>query len=105
MITIQDVKDYLATLRMDDVAGVAGSTASCPVARAGRWKYGVDFSVTATAHQADAAGIAETPNPPEIAGLIQRVDWYVKDGFSFSWVTRAQVESCIQAMEKEEQHG
>lgn len=44
-ITVKDIKEYLATLQPDDVAGKTGDIQYCLIARALEHKYGKTFYV------------------------------------------------------------
>lgn len=46
IITLDTLKGYLATLGPDEEAGLTGNAFECPVARAGKHQYGVEFVVT-----------------------------------------------------------
>jgi len=71
-ITIQLVREYLATLQPDAEAGLAYSAFECPVARAARLQYGKDFCVAETYYYAEGERAENTP--PEIEELVRAID-------------------------------
>lgn len=74
MISLDDVRAYLETLGPGDTAGEAGNAFECPVARAGKYRYGVRFVVTAEMCYPSGQPLRWYTPSPEIAELIQAVD-------------------------------
>lgn len=92
-ITLQIVRDYLATLGQDEEAGIAGDAYQCPVARAARSVYGVRFVVTRDEYYLQESGEEVTPTTTEIAELITGID--AAKNQLIQPITRAEVEALL----------
>jgi hypothetical protein len=90
-ITMQDVRDYLATLEPDQIAGEVSEANTCPVALAGEWRYKVMWVITESyCYPSDHPGQGYAPDP-EIVQLIKAID---KIRFAGS-VSRSEVEGVL----------
>lgn len=96
-ITLQTVRDYLATLGPDEEAGIALDSFECPVARAARLQYGTDFCVAETYYH--AAGELAEGTPPEIEALVRAIDR--SKNLVEQPITRAEVEALLPKGETE----
>lgn len=92
-LTLQIIREYLATLGPDDSAGIVADAFNCPAARAAEHKYGMPFVVTEW-HYAPRKNVEFTVaiTTPEIVEFIRRIDLA---GNVLEPISRSEVEGAV----------
>lgn len=91
-LTMQLIREYLKTLGPDQEAGLSASAFQCPVARALKHRYGVEFLVCDTYYHPVARSEEYNETPDNIAELIGALD---RGREAHSRVSRSEVEGLL----------
>lgn len=99
-VTIQDIRDYLSTLQPEDRAGDNKWVTDCLVARAIKWKYGVEKVYVQYIHfTVGSEGGERHPISLEVEDVIAGFDH-----IDHRYPTRAEVEAAMPYLRKDTRH-